>query len=291
MRRNQLTWMAFVTQAGVGLGLAKEVAVEFPGWGEEFATIIISVIVLSQIIGPPFIKWAINRVGEAHPRGETAEFDGVRDALIFGVDDQALALTRQLQAHNWHVKLACLDETYLPQLSNGDINVCPLFQMDRAALERIGAANVDAIVTMLSDEENYRICEMFYEYYGTETMVVRLNDRHNFDQFAQLGALIVEPGTALVSLLDHFVRSPSTASMIMGLDPEQDMIDIEVCDPALDGMPIRDLRLPLDTLILALSRDGHTIVSHGYTRLALHDKVTVVGSRKSLDEVALKFEA
>ena len=291
MRRNRLTWMAFVTQAGVGLGLAKEVAVEFPDWGEDFATIIISVIVLSQIIGPPFIKWAIHRIGEAHPRGKTAVFDGVRDALIFGVDDQALALARQLQTHNWQIKLACLDEAYLPQLNNSDITVCPLFQLDRAALEKIGAGQTDAIVTMLSDDENYRICEMFYEHFGTGTMVVRLNDRHQFDRFYELGALIVEPGTALVSLLDHFVRSPSTASMILGSDPGQDMIDIEVTDPALDGRFIRDLRLPLDTLIVSLSRDGQTIVSHGYTQLKLRDKVTVIGSPKSLEEVALKFEA
>ena len=291
MKFNRLSWMAFVTQAGVGLGLAKEVAVGFPGWGGEFATMMISVIVLSQVVGPPFIKWAINRVGEAHPRGETAEFDGVRDALIFGVDDQTLALTRQLQAHNWQVKLACLDETYLPQLGNGDITICPLPQLDKAGLERIGATQIDAIVTMLSDDENYRICELFYEHYGTETMVVRLNDRNNFERFHELGALIVEPGTAIVSLLDHFVRSPSAASLILGTDPDQDMIDIEVCDPILDGVPIRDLRLPLDTLIMSVHRDGHTIVSHGYTRLRLHDKVTVVGSHKSLEEVILKFEA
>jgi Trk K+ transport system NAD-binding subunit len=291
MQFNRLSWMAFVTQAGVGLGLAKEVAVEFPGWGAEFATMMISVIVLSQVIGPPLIKWAINLVGEAHSRGETAEFDGVRDALIFGVDDQALAVTRQLQAHNWQVKLACLDETFLPHLGNGDITVAPLFQLDHAGLEHIGAAQVDAIVTMLSDEQNYRICELFYEHYGLETMVVRLNDRANFEQFHDLGALIVEPGTAIVSLLDHFVRSPLAASLILGTDPDQDMIDIEVCDPVLDGVPIRDLRLPLDALIMSVHRDGHTIISHGYTRLRLHDKVTVVGSHKSLEEVMLKFEA
>ncbi len=291
MKHNRISWMAYVTQAGVGLGLAKEVAVEFPEWGGEFATVIISVIVLSQVIGPPFIKWAINRVNEAHPRGETAEFDGVRDAIIFGVDDQAMAVARQLQAHNWQVKLACQDEAYLPQLDNGEITVCPFSQMDRASLDQMGAVQADAIVLMLSDEENFQIGEMFYEYYGTETMVVRLNDRANFDQFRELGALIVEPGTAVISLLDQFVRSPSTASLILGTKPEQDMIDVELCDPHLDGVPIRDLRLPLDTLILSVSRDGQTIVSHGYTRLKLHDKVTVVGSRKSLDEVMLKFDA
>ena len=29
-------WMAFITQAGVGLGLAKEVGIEFPQWGHAF---------------------------------------------------------------------------------------------------------------------------------------------------------------------------------------------------------------------------------------------------------------
>lgn len=291
LRSNRVKWMAFITQAGVGLGLAKEAAVEFPQLGDDFATLIIAVVVMNEIVGPLFFKWVLNHLGEAHERAPGMEFDGVRDALIFGVDDQALAVTRQLQAHNWQVKLACLDKTYLPQLGNGDITVAPLFQLDHAGLEHIGAAQVDAIVTMLSDEENYRICELFFEHYGIDTMVVRLNDRNNFEQFHELGALIVEPGTAIVSLLDHFVRSPSAASLILGTDPDQDMIDIEVCDPVLDGMPIRDLRLPLDALIMSVHRDGHTIVSHGYTRLRLHDKVTVVGSHKSLEEVILKFEA
>ena len=290
-RNNAISWMAYVTQAGVGLGLAKEVAVEFPEFGATFATIIISVIVLDQIAGPPLFKWVIDCVGEAHPRGDTAEFDGVRDALIFGVDDQALAVARQLQAHNWQVKLACLDETHMAELGNGDIEICPLFQIDAAALNLIGAAQVDAIVVMLSDEENFPICEMFYENFGTESIVVRLNDRANFERFHQLGALIVDPGTAIVSLLDHFVRSPMAASLILGTDPDQDMIDVELCDPILDGTAIRDLRLPQDALILSVSRDEHTIISHGYTRLRLHDKVTVVGSLKSLEEVILKFEA
>ena len=33
-RFNRLTWMAYITQAGVGLGLAKEVAIEFPAIGQ-----------------------------------------------------------------------------------------------------------------------------------------------------------------------------------------------------------------------------------------------------------------
>lgn len=64
----------------------------------------------------------------------------------------------------------------------------------------------------------------------------------------------------------------------------------EVRDPTLNGVPIRNRRLPLDTMILSINRDGHTIVSHGYTRLKLGDNVTVVGSQESLDKLSLRFE-
>jgi surface polysaccharide O-acyltransferase-like enzyme len=100
-QHNQLGWMAYVTQAGVGLGLAKEVAVEFPAWGDAFATVMISVIVVNQIVGPPFFKWVINRVGETHLRASPAAFDGFRDALIFGLHPQGITLARQPQKHDW----------------------------------------------------------------------------------------------------------------------------------------------------------------------------------------------
>jgi len=41
----RISWMPYVTQAGVGVGLATIIASEYPGWGTEFATVLISVIV------------------------------------------------------------------------------------------------------------------------------------------------------------------------------------------------------------------------------------------------------
>lgn len=286
---NRLSWMAYVTQAGVGLGLATEVGVEFPGWGPEFATLIISVIVLSQIVGPPFYKWAIKRAGEAHTRGEHGEFDGQRDAIIFGVEGQSLLLARQLRSHGWQVKVACLDNNFLREVGETDID---LYEGDLSlqTLQDLEADQADAIVSMLSDEENYRIMELAYEHFGTETMVVRLNDRTNAERFHGLGVLIVEPGTALVSLLDHFVRSPVATSLLLGMDPEQDLIEVEVRNPALHGVTVRDLQLPLDTLVLSVRRKDHTILSHGYTRLELGDQVSVIGSEASLEKVLLRFD-
>jgi Trk K+ transport system NAD-binding subunit len=72
---------------------------------------------------------------------------------------------------------------------------------------------------------------------------------------------------------------------------EQDIVDVEVRNPDLHGVSLRDLKLPLDALILSIQRDGHAIISHGYTQLHLGDIVTMVGNRQVLNEVALRFEA
>jgi len=289
LAHNRVSWMAYVTQAGVGLGLATEVAVEFPGWGEEFATLIISVIVLSQIIGPPFYKWAIKQSGEAHTRAPHGKFDGQRDAIIFGVEGQSLLLARQLESHGWQVRLACLDESFIQEIGETNIDIREA-DLTLETLHDLGAEQADAIVSMLSDEENYRIMELAYEHFGTETLVVRLNDRAHTEQFHELGVLIVEPGTALVSLLDHFVRSPVATSVLLGQDPEQDLVEVEVRNPALHGVTVRDLQLPLDTLVLSVRRKDHTIISHGYTRLELGDHVSIIGSQESLEKVLLRFD-
>ncbi|MEA3361172.1 MAG: cation:proton antiporter [Thermodesulfobacteriota bacterium] len=290
IRNNVVSWMAYVTQAGVGLGLAKKVAVEFPDFGNVFATTIISVIVLNQIIGPPLFKWVINFVKEAHQRGK-AEFEGLRNVIIFGVDDQAFAVARQLEVHGWKVKLACMENRYITGMGAGqtDMQICRIPQIDLDELKRIDAAHADAIVVMLTDEKSYQICEIFYENYGTENMVVRLNNLANLERFHRLGVMTVDPGTATISLIEQFVRSPSAASLLLDMESEKHMVDLEVHNPHVHGLALRDLHLPFDTLILSVNRNGHAIVSHGYTRLEVGDKVTIVGSQESLEAVNLKL--
>ncbi|PID86112.1 MAG: potassium transporter TrkA [Chloroflexi bacterium] len=291
MKHNRLRWMVLVTQAGVALGLAKEVGVEFAGWGEAFATMIIAVVVLNEIVGPITFKSAILRVGEAHAKHETPEFSGVRDAIIFGLRPQSVSLARQLLQHNWHVKMLCMLPKQMDEMDVPDLNVVYMPELTVAGLRELGMAEADAVVTMQSDEENYQVCEMVYEHFGTETMVARLHDRANYDKFNQLGVLVVEPRTAVVSLLEHFVRAPAGTSLLLGMQETQDIVDIELQNPELNNITIRDLRLPLDVLILSVQRDKQSLITHGYTRLKLGDKVTVVGKMDKVAEVMLRFEA
>ena len=59
-------WMGFVAQAGVTLGIANIIRERFPIWGVPVSTVIIAMIAVNQLVGPPAFRWAIIRAGESH---------------------------------------------------------------------------------------------------------------------------------------------------------------------------------------------------------------------------------
>ncbi|MGY8989518.1 MAG: cation:proton antiporter domain-containing protein, partial [Flavobacteriales bacterium] len=291
LKFNLLGWMPFVTQAGVGLGLATIVAHEFTdkngdGWGNEFLTLVIAVIVINQLVGPPLFKWAINLVGESHMKSKSQDGDEVRDAIIFGYEDQSVALAKQLMKANWKVKI--ITRIIDTKIIDG-VEICNVKNLSKEDFKTLDCKKAHTIISMLSDEDNYVISEIAYEDFGTKNIIVRLNKRENHDKFKELGVNIVEPSSAMVNLLDHFARSPGATSILLGMEEGQDTIDIEITAEEIHGMALRNIRFPSDIIILSVHRKEGALVCHGFTRLRLGDIVTVVGSVDSLEKVIVKL--
>lgn len=285
----KIGWMPYVTQAGVSLALVMVVSKSFPEWGNQLATIIIAVIVLNQLIGPPLFKWAIKRVGENHNQAKD-HYEHSHRVIIFGYDNQSVALSNELVKQKWKVSMAT-------RKSLGEVEEIPNVTMHyiedllRNTMESLNLNEFDTVVLLRSDKANYRICNWIYENVGKKVVIVRLNERKNLKQFYDLGALVIDPATAFVNLLQHFVRSPLATSLLMGMEPDKDTLDVVVNDQNLFGMALRNLRLPSDVLVLSVKRKGQMIISHGYTRLRKGDVVTMVGSVESLNIVSLTFES
>lgn len=281
-----INWMPYVTQAGVGLGLAIVIAEKYPAWGQEFATVVIGVIVLNQLVGPPLFKWAIVRAGEDHVPLPTPEFDGVRDAIIFGLRGESMALARTLLRNNWQVKIVTFREDVLDFAAEG-LDIRRVDDLNAEVMLSLDTEQAEAIVGYMNDEENLRICELAYEHLGTKDLIVVMNDPANVAAFHDLGVVVVHPTTAMVSLLDHMVRSPLATRLLLGMEADQDTVELEVQDETLHSVLLRDLKLPSDVIILSVRRSGTVVIPHGYTRLRLHDQLTFVGSRESLEKVGL----
>lgn len=285
-----IAWMPFLTQAGVALGLATIIAHQFQEWGHQFETIVIAIIVINQLIGPPLFKWALNYVNESHLRAKLDLQQSSRDAVIFGVESQSIALANQLEKHNWIARIVGMDDFETNDAKTHDIINLKTDSPTIEDLKTLELEKVEAVVLMLSDNKNLHLAELIYEHFGTKEIIVRLNNRENFEKFHELGALIIEPTTAMVSLLDHFVRSPNATSLLLGMDEGQDSMDVEIKNKDFHGLRIREVRLPTDIIILAIRRKGQLLISHGYTRLRLGDVLTLVGLETSLEEIKFKLE-
>ena len=57
-------WMAYITQAGVAIGLAQLAERHFPEIGIYLTTVVLAVITVNQVVGPITFKMALNIVGE-----------------------------------------------------------------------------------------------------------------------------------------------------------------------------------------------------------------------------------
>ena len=61
-------WMAYITQAGVAIGLAQLAQRHFPEIGVYLTTVVLAVITVNQLVGPITFKMALNMVGETNKK-------------------------------------------------------------------------------------------------------------------------------------------------------------------------------------------------------------------------------
>lgn len=282
-------WLALITQAGIALGLAREVAIEFPSLGDAFATMVISVVVLNEIFGPLFCKLALRRVGEAN-LPVAASPDEVRDAVILGIEKQSLELARELQQHNWQIVMADTDQSHVVNVDGQTVDEYYLEAINRETLATVLSTSTDALVAMLpDDDDNYLASKLAIESFGVQRLIVRPNDMSQAKRFTDLGALVVNPASAMVNLLAQSVRAPQSTAILLHQDSGREIMQVTVSNPDMDGVLIRDLRLPADVLMLEVARNGYTIVPSGYTPIKLSDEVTLLGEPESLSEATLKL--
>lgn len=284
-----LSWTPHIAQAGISLGLISIVATHFTDFGKDFEAVLVAMIVINQFIGPPLMKMAIVKLGEAHRKSDTYEFDMQRYVYIIGLEGKAIVLARTLKKANLNV-IILTDRDELENESCTDLDIRNVSEVSYKTLAENGFELADSVVILKEAHEAYRIAEIIYEKFGTPNVVVRLDSRDKIEDFEEIGAIVVEPTSAMINLLEHFVRSPQATSILLGREKSQVTEDVEVIAKDVHGSALRDLKLPLGILVLSLTRNKQVMLPHGYTRLRIGDIVTVVGSQEQIDIVRTKLQ-
>eukprot|EP00878_Enallax_costatus_P012283 GHUV01012830.1.p1 GENE.GHUV01012830.1~~GHUV01012830.1.p1 ORF type:complete len:325 (+),score=89.97 GHUV01012830.1:81-1055(+) len=64
-KHQQYFWLSMITQAGVAMGLARIAGTAFADWGPAFQTVMMAIIMINMLVGPPCFRSALIQVGEA----------------------------------------------------------------------------------------------------------------------------------------------------------------------------------------------------------------------------------
>jgi Kef-type K+ transport system membrane component KefB/Trk K+ transport system NAD-binding subunit len=141
-------WMGYLTQAGVALALAHEVAAFFPDeeWASTFNTTSVSVILINEILGPLGLKLAVRLSGEAKDslvrRKNKLGFYG--SVLVFGRSPMTELLAKRLQLERFHVVIVDRMSKEAREAAEaceaGNVDACALVPSPLESLPPAGAA-------------------------------------------------------------------------------------------------------------------------------------------------------
>ncbi len=144
----------------------------------------------------------------------------------------------------------------------------------------------EAVVAMLGDDTANAQALQFATEMGVQRLVARQSSRVPDNSFSGIEDVVtIDPGTAVVSLLERAVTSPQSATLLLQRDPDRAVSQVTVVNTDVDGTPVRDLRLPTDVLLLQIIRGDTTVVVHGHTELRTGDDVLLLSSEDSLAEI------
>jgi trk system potassium uptake protein TrkA len=96
----------------------------------------------------------------------------------------------------------------------------------------------------------------------------------------------VSQKNAIVTTILRFIRSGAVRSIHTISDGRIDAIELTVAtDSRASGRAIQDLPLPKDSLIVALERDGESLVPGGSNVIRSNDHLVVVVKKEHADKV------
>lgn len=271
------SWMALLTQAGIAIGLAREAGVQFPQLGATFATLIISVVVLNEVLGPMVLRRVLMRSGEVEDAADPSH------VAVYGVDQNALRLASALSHAALHPVLVDDDLVHVTRARDSGATATLLAgrgPRDLAVLD----PRPEVLVAMSGDDRaNLDVCRAAADI-GVPRTVARVADPALLEDFHELGTLVIDSTAAVVSLLEQAVRTPDTTRLVLHADDARDVVEARIGRGNVPGRQLRELRLPDDVLVMGVRRGGTVLVPDGFTRLRRGDVLTLVGEPGALRE-------
>ncbi len=205
--------------------------------------------------------------------------------LILGASDLGVHVGQQLRAFGDRVRFIACDSGEESLLAQEEFEY---FGMEK--LEELDVSIVrSALVLQRNDGTNLELSKKLREF-GFRDVISIVRDAKNLPDFEEAGIRTYSPAMQRPTMISMMARNPDALNLLTTASESRTIMELGVFRAGTVGKAIRDLKLPGDLLVLAISRNGSLIIPRGGTTLDLYDRVTVLGSHEDLHDMKVLLE-
>ncbi len=219
------------------------------------------------------------------------EIRTARYIQIVGADSVGLDLARRLRERGLSVVLLEKDRASCLRAQDAGLKVLYGDGTDPDFLAMTGIYPEDILIlTTTQDETNLKIARLARDIFRVERIIARLNDPAFARRYREMEIRTVDFSRQGCLAMENLILRPNLFDVLVQEATANEVQEIVVTHPACSGLPLQDIRLPGNSLILFIKRGGDTIIPHGRTRLYLDDIVAVCGDLDSVVHARKTFQ-
>lgn len=153
----------------------------------------------------------------------------------------------------------------------------------------------DAVVVLPEEDTSALLTGIVAKHFGATKVIVRVDNQGYAPVAHKLGIdALISPRRAMADAILHFVRRSHTMSAKMLGDHQGELIDFHIdahSDKKLTEVPIKDLKLPMNSVIGVIMRGGEVIAPRpgDDTCIQVGDHVFVVALRDAVPKLEALF--
>ena len=206
-----------------------------------------------------------------------AEEQRKRITLIYGNNDLAFQVARDLQAHGNEVCFVEVEVDSVAEIKQQGFDLEYGAENLTGCIDSFPPTQIDAFLAVdLKDSNNLGACRAARAR-GIEHVITLVVDPLLLYEFKKLGVQTLTPSIHRSSVLALMARNPAIFELMTSTTDDRDLRELFVMNPELQGKRVSEVHFPGDLLVLAIRRNDEVIVPHGTTKLALGDHLTILG--------------
>ncbi|MEF3254653.1 MAG: Trk system potassium transporter TrkA [Deferribacterales bacterium] len=158
---------------------------------------------------------------------------------------------------------------------------------DEALLEEEDLTKKDLIITATDNDEINILSASYYKSLGIKRAIALVNKTNYLHMASSLGIdITISPKHSAVNTILKYIKSGNVINIYSIFDGKAVALELKLKkDSMLDGQQLRNLTLPKNALVVAVNRDGKSLIPDGNFIFKADDIIIIFSLKEAVKEI------